>query len=74
MFKVDTDALEEAMAGHGIRHIEDLARRTGVNRNTLSEVLRGNHYPSSPVMQSLVHVLDLDAESAGRIFLREEPD
>lgn len=41
MYKVDTKALQKAMIDLDIKTIEQLSEITGVNRNTLSDIING---------------------------------
>lgn len=68
MYQVDTKELQKAMIDAGIRTIEQLSDVTGVNRNTLADVVNGRAFPSSMVMAKLTHHLNLSSEHAGRIF------
>lgn len=68
MYKVDTKALQKAMIDLDIKTIEQLSEITGVNRNTLSDIINGKTFPSSMVMTKLAHCLHLTGEEAGRIF------
>lgn len=68
MYKVDTKALQKAMIDLDIKTIGQLSEITGVNRNTLSDIINGKTFPSSMVMAKLAHFLHLTSEEAGRIF------
>ncbi len=68
MYKVDTKALQKAMIDADIKTIEQLSELTGVNRNTLSDIINGKIFPSSMVMSKLASCLKLTSEDAGRIF------
>lgn len=68
MYKVDTKALQKAMIDADIKTIEQLSELTGVNRNTLSDIINGKIFPSSMVMSKLASSLKLTSEDAGRIF------
>ena len=68
MKKVDTKALQKAMIDADIKTIEQLSELTGVNRNTLSDIINGKIFPSSMVMSKLASCLKLTSEDAGRIF------
>jgi transcriptional regulator with XRE-family HTH domain len=56
------------MARQGYTTIGQLSDVTGINRNTLSDILNGESYPSGIVMQKIVKALELGPEAAGRIF------
>lgn len=68
MYKVDTNELRAQMARQGYTTIGQLSDVTGINRNTLSDILNGESYPSGIVMQKIVKALELEPEAAGRIF------
>ena len=68
MYKVDTKQLQKAMMDADIKTIEQLSELTGVNRNTLSDIINGKIFPSSMVMSKLAYCLNLTSEDAGRIF------
>lgn len=68
MYKVDTKELQKAMIDADIKTIEQLSELTGVNRNTLSDIVNGKIFPSSMVMSKLAYCLNLTGEDAGRIF------
>lgn len=55
-----------------IRNITELSKRSGVNRNTLSDVISGKAKPSSHVMEALIETLDLSPDEAGQIFFKRE--
>ena len=50
----------------------ELSRRSGINRNVLSNVLNNKKYPSSTVMNKLISALDIDQDTAGKIFFAHE--
>lgn len=68
IFKTDVIELKKIMVEKRIDTIMELSERSGINRNTLSQVLAGNIQPSADVMNKLVYTLDIDAEKAGLIF------
>ena len=74
MFEVDVKALRKAMIDQGYNTLNDLSSVSGINRNTLSQVLRKRSYPSIAVIHKLIRVLHLTGEEAGRIFLEWKPD
>ena len=67
-YKVNTIELQKSMVESGLTKIKDLANASGIDRNTLSKVIRGIIFPSSNVMYALVSVLNLSEEKAGVIF------
>ena len=69
-YEVDTIGLRKAMIDNNIDTIEQFSAKTGVNRNTIAEVLSGKSYPSSMVMKKMAITLSMNFESAGRIFFK----
>lgn len=68
LYKTDYIEIKKIMAEKEIKTIKELAEKTGINRNTLSNVLSGKIQPSSDVMEKLVFFLEIPPETAGRIF------
>lgn len=68
IYKTDTIALRKKMAEKEIRTIGELSQKTGINRNTLSQVLNEIIQPSADVMDKLVLVLEITPDEAGHIF------
>lgn len=67
-FNVDVAALKKIMVDMNIDTISELAKQSGVNRNTLSDVLSEKARPSSDVMYKLVACLKIPPARAGEIF------
>ena len=68
MFSVDTKELRKAMIDAGINTTSELSEKSGVNRNTLGDILNEKIFPSSDVMSRIAEALKLSGEDAGRIF------
>ena len=68
IFTIDVIALKKLMVENNINSISELANRTGINRNTLGQVLNEEIQPTTYVMDKLVHVLNIKQEEAGKIF------
>lgn len=66
----DTVELKKTLAEKGVDTISILSEKTQINRNTLGRVLKGKEQPSSNTMYKLVSALELDPETAGRIFFK----
>ena len=60
IYKTDYIEIKKIMAEKEIKTIKELAEKTGINRNTLSNILN--------VMEKLVFSLEIPPEKAGRIF------
>lgn len=68
IYKTDVVAIKKRMVEKNIKTITDLSALTGVNRNTLANVLSGKSQPSSDVMERLVYGLEFTPQEAGPIF------
>lgn len=68
MRNVDTKILKKAMIDADIESLLELEKVTGVNRNTLSSIFRGDQKPSYDTMAVLADVLHLTYKEIGRIF------
>ena len=53
-------------------NIQKLSDCSGVNRNTIADVVNGKTYPSSDVMQRIAIALHLPYERAGFIFFAKQ--
>ena len=69
---VDTIEMRKAMAEARINSISALSEATGVNRNTLSDILNDKIRPSGTVIEKIAKALSLDPETVGRIFFTFE--
>lgn len=70
MYICDTIELKKEMAEKGIKTNTELSRRSGVNRNTVGQVVDGKIQPSTDVMYRLAYALELTSERAGIIFFK----
>ena len=70
--RTDTIALRKYMAENKIFTITQLSKVSGVNRNTLSKVLKGSRQPSAAAMLRLKHALKIPQEKAGVIFFNDK--
>lgn len=70
MYEVDTKALRVCMAEAGILSITELAKKSGVSRGTVTNVMQGKIYPSSKVIEKLVMTLGIAPQRAGGIFFK----
>ena len=71
-YTVDTIELRKAMAEAQLNTIADLSEKSGVNRNTVSDVLNGKIRPSGTVIERMAEALALDGAGIGRIFFKDE--
>lgn len=69
---IDAKALKKAMVDSDISTVSELEEKSGVNRNTLASLLRGEGTPSYDTISGLADALDLDGEVTGRIFFALE--
>ena len=70
-FKTDHIELRKIMAEKEIKTIKELSEKSGVNRNTLSQIFDGKKQPSSDVMERLIITLNIKPEKAGIIFFNQ---
>lgn len=71
-YVVDTDAIKIIMIKKKIKSQMELSRRSGINRNVLSNVLNNKKYPSSTVINKLISTLDIDQDTVGKIFFAQK--
>lgn len=67
-YTVDTTALQKAMIDANIRTYTELSEKTGVNRNTIADIVKGESKPSTIVIEKISRVLNLESAEVGRIF------
>lgn len=67
-YRVNTIELKKIMVEQNLDKIIDLSVESGVNRNTLSQILNGNVRPSTAVIEKLMSVLHIPPERVGKIF------
>lgn len=72
MYEIDTTELRKAMVEKGMFTSEALSAASGVNRNTVSEVVNGKTYPSTSVMTRIGSALGFSGSEMGRIFFKEK--
>lgn len=71
-YTCDIVELKKALAEEGIKTNVELSKKSGVDRNTLGDILNGKRKPSSDVMYKLVSTLNLSSERAGIIFFKPD--
>lgn len=67
---VDTKAIKIKMVELGIDNYVEMAKRTGLDRVTISNIINGKRNPSPETLDALYKVLELTPEEAGRIFFK----
>ena len=67
-YTVDIVSLKKIMVEYGLDKISELAKATGISRNTLGKVIKGKALPSIKVMFALSDALHLTPSKAGNIF------
>lgn len=68
MYSVDIKELKKAMIDADLDEIKKLSEVTGINRNTLGDVLNGKIIPSTDVIMRLAKALNLTSTRLGEIF------
>lgn len=69
-YVVDTVALKKVLIDKGIDSYIALAELSGVGRDTVAGVLKGEIRPSTAVMDKFIVALELKPELAGLIFFK----
>ena len=72
MYSVDIKELKKAMIDADLDEIKKLSEVTGINRNTLGDVLNGKIIPSTDVIMRLSKALNLSSARLGEIFFTTE--
>lgn len=67
-YNVDTVALKKLFIDKGIDSYSAFAELSGVNRDTVAGVLKGEIRPSTAVMDKFIMALELEPAEAGVIF------
>lgn len=65
---VDGNAIRIKMIELGIDSFTELSELSGVDRNTISDVVNNKRRPSAQTMDKLFKTLELTSEEGGRIF------
>lgn len=71
-YKVNILVLWDQAERKGIRSVEELSERSGVDRDVLLPILEGRSLPSFDIMLKLASALELSPELAGRIFFDDD--
>jgi len=67
-YKVDLIKLKKLMIENDLEKISKLSVKSGIDRNTLSKVLKGKIRPTSSVMDKLAKALNIPTQDIGPIF------
>lgn len=67
---VDTVALRKLLIEKGIDSFSAMSELSGVGRDTVAGVLKGEIRPSTAVMDKFIVALELEPEAAGLIFFK----
>lgn len=68
MYKIDTVELRKCMIDSNVDSVSDLARKAGMTRNSIENILKGNTLPNLVTMYAIARVLNATPERLGRIF------
>jgi len=69
-YQTDIIALKKKAVENKLEKITALSIATGINRNTLGEILSGKSQPTATVMEKLIVALKMTPEEAGYIFFK----
>lgn len=69
-YEVDIIELKKLMVEKECEKISDLSSASGVDRNTISEIVNNKKYPSSMVMTKIGKALDMNSQQMGAIFFK----
>lgn len=72
MIKADIKALKKIIIDKDLESINRLAEVSGINRDILGKVIKGLVQPSSNTMYKLVETLEIEPETAGKIFFSND--
>lgn len=70
MYTVDTVELRKRMLDKGLDNIRKMSEACHINRDTMSDIIKGRARPGATAMYSIAEVLDLEPEALGRIFFK----
>ena len=71
-YRVNIVELKKIMVEQNLDKIIELSAASGVNRNTLSQILNDSVRPSTSVIERLMLVLHIPPERVGAIFFSPE--
>ena len=67
-YRVDTIELKKIMIEMRLEKISDLAKASGVDRNTLGKILSEELRPSTTAIEKIMRALSISPERFGAIF------
>lgn len=67
-YRVDTIALRKLMVENNINTFTEMAEKSGVVRDTVASVVKGDSRPSTAVIEKFMAALNIDPVNAGPIF------
>ena len=71
-YQVDIAELRKRMVEKGYDTVDGLSTASGVNRNTVADVVKGRTFPSSMVMVKLGTALEINSNDMGKIFFKDK--
>ena len=71
-YEVDIAELRKRMIENDCDTIEKLSDASGVNRNTVADVVKGRTFPSSIVMSKIGQALNISSNDMGSIFFKQK--
>lgn len=69
-YEVDIIELKKLMVEKNCEKIGDLSEASGVDRNTIGEILNNKKSPSTMVMAKIGKALGMDSQQMGSIFFK----
>lgn len=71
-YEMDVKGLKKIMIEKELDSIGSLSDASGVDRNTLGGILSGKIQPSAAAMLKLAGALEMESETAGKIFFAQK--
>lgn len=68
-YYIDSIALKKIMVEKELDQISKLSQASNVSCNTIGEIVNGKKMPSCNVMYRIADALDMDSQTAGKVFL-----
>ena len=60
------------MIDHNVESVSELAEKTGINRNTMGDIINQKYRPSTQTMDKLIEFFGWSPQQAGEIFFASE--